>query len=477
MILSSPTLKSGSASIKAKVTGCTLNCHSRTRRAKSDSALTLHQVVDKNCPVDTSIKTPRLTNMPPADDEARASSHPVTFRVEPDHRELKREIKRVALLRDKLYSRRLLLKEKRNELRQEREVLVDADSRFMKGVRRFRANSKERFDDSCHDELDRQRDVVGGLQYDYDQAEDEQDVYEIQLEKEEEKLTTLLSTFILPDDVDESQEESLSDRSMTSHRFLNVPESSEAPVVEKSRLAEYESRIGDARIMQERLQDILFEQERRQSFARKREKFGLHHNTSVVSTEDIEFRHAEVAKELDMINEDVRRLHEELQVDGYSFPEERVSEKHEVGSVSERHSPLLAPQGRQVHRSASEGVVPAIVHQVAMLQDRVNRWIFKTFGDSPLEHVRHKLIIGDLCSLDNENWANVVLEHWKDEVGSEDGEMGASMLRSGTLKAKEAMELFEREFSHSRAPKDRATPYKEGFLEYDLLSEWESRSH
>jgi hypothetical protein len=228
------------------------------------------------------------------------------------------ELRKVAQLRDKLYDRRLQLKEKRNELRQELGLLCEIDSRFIKSVRQLREYPNERFDASGHNELDTQRNVVEPLQYDYDQTEDEYDAYENQLEKKEEKLVTLLSRFFLSDSSEMSNE---NDSSLNSHRLQKETRQQDSNDVIKTRLMNYESRVGDARIMQERMQDILFERERRLSFAKKREKFDLDQDTNDVSTPKSKSRYAEINKKLNIINENIQHLKEVLEASDYSFPE------------------------------------------------------------------------------------------------------------------------------------------------------------
>lgn len=403
-----------------------------------------------------------------SDHDGRKASHPDNFPTELDHKELKRKIRRVARLKDKQYGRRLELKEKRNELRQEYRLLGEIDSRFIKIVRQFREHPKEGFDDSCYNQLDAQRNVIGLLQYDYDQFEDEYDVDENHLEQEEKTLLKLLSRFLRLDSNEEDTEESTSD---SSSPFRTEPE---PPDPTKARLMEYESRIGDARILQEQLQDLRYDQGRRLSFSKKREKLGVGRDASDAS-ENFESRYAEVAKELSIINADVQHLKEALQVDGCFFPELSASGKQESVPALQLHPPSFPMRGRKA-RSTSVGIMPLLAKKVAVLQDRIDRWMFVTFGDSPVEHVRHKVILRDLCSLDDDTWAHVVPEYWTDEVVPSDDGFDASMLRSGTLKAEEAMKAFERDFPLTEAPKDRATPYNDK-LEFDMLSQYECRSN
>ena len=466
---------------EASASGIHLDGFAKFRRAKSDPASRPDDSTHKeDSPGDMSrkpsLKPPELIDNHPSDHQSQKASHLDDLSPDLAHKGFKRALRRVVQSGNKLYGRRLELKEKRNGLRYEYEVLAKIESHFITIVHQFREHPEVRFDDSVYNQIDTQRDLIGSLQYDYDQAEDEYDSHENQFEQETQTLSDLLSRLHhLNSNGDVEEDESTSDSSSESHPFRIEPESPSPADAKKARLLEYESRIGDARIVQEQLQDLRYEQGRRLSISKKREKFGLGRNASETS-EDLELRYAEAAKELSIINEDVQRLQEELQLDDYSLPE--LSVVKESGSVPapQVHPPSFPVQRIKV-RSASEGKMPILTQKMAAIKDRINRWIFVRFEDSPVEHIRHKVILQDFCSLDDDQWAHVVRvpEHWTVEAVNSDDGIHPPMLRSGLSKAEEAWKTFERDFPLTEAPKDRATPYKDK-LEFDFL-ELESRSH
>lgn len=459
------------------------------QRAMSDSAVSRsYHICDEDRAGDRSLKSLQLVDMNHSRHNDQKSSRSDSLPTVSDHKELKREIKRVAQLRDKLYGRRLQLKEKRNELRQERGQLVEIDSRFIKSVHHVREYPKEIFEDSFYNELDAQRDVIGLLQYDYDQAEDEHDACESQLEQEEKKLVNLLSRLVHRGSTEEVLEETTSESSLSSPLLSRAPGHPDTTDVTSARLMEYQSRVGDARILQEQLHDMLYERGRKRSFTKKREKFGLGRDASDVSTDKFEFDYAEVVKKLSIINDDVQQLKEALQEDGYSFPEVWPGEKLKSGPVSQSRPPSI-PVQRQRNRSDSEGIIPILRQKLAVLQDRfnrgqktavlqdrINRWIFKNLRDSTVEQVRHKVILQEICPLDDETWAHVVPEYWASEDVASDEEIDSSMLRLGGLTAEEAWKTFKRDFPFTETPKDRARPYDNEQLDDDLLSVYECRS-
>lgn len=447
------------------------------QRAKSDSAIRLDDSMQmEDPPGDLSLKPLGLIDSHRSDPDGQKVSHTDDFPSELDFKDVKKALKRLLQLGNKVYGRKLGLKEKRNELYHENKVLAEIDSRFIKNVRQFREDPKEVLGDSIYNQLDSQRDVIGSLQYEYDQAENDYDIYENRFEQEENTVLELLTRLLRLVSNGEDEEESTSDSSSNSHPLHIEAEFGGPTDAQKARLLEYENRIGDARIVQEQLQDLRFEQDRRLSISKKREKFGVGRNASDTS-ETFELRYTEVAKELSIINDDVQRLQEALQLDGHSFPELSTSEGTDIVPVDPQpQTPSFSTQLRKA-RSASETKMPLLKEKLAILHHRISRWIFVTFGDSPVEHVRHKVILGDFCSLDDDTWAHVVPEYWIDEAGTPEEGFHPPMLRSGTLKAAEAMRAFEREFPLTEAPKNRATPYNDDKLDFDSLSQYECRSN
>ena len=416
--------------------------------------------------------------------------------VDPDHKELKKALRKQSRLRGILYGKRLQLKEKRNELRQERVLLADVDGSFMKSVRRFPEQDRFEFEDGHRLQLEQQRDLVGSLEYEYDQAEDEYDIAEDDLLNEERKLNVLLSNSLneQSDTGDEHTTEPSSDNHLQSEEPRYSNEDDEA----RTRLVEYQSRVGDARILEERLQDLWLEQEERNSFAKRRENFGVE---MAGSDEDFKeyfnYRRSEIVGELGVIHADIERLKDALIQAGPVFPMTNPTDRPPEVLPYQAHPrprPASSPVARQ--RPLSESILQTLQKNLATTRAHISRWILKTFGSSPIECARHKYILRELGdeSLDDKEWARLVLEHWKTaECDAEDesweilsgntmentDQNGAirvrtSALLSGRSEATHAMFDFMQQFPHD-TPGDHARPYASE-VELDQLHEYESRS-
>lgn len=432
--------------------------------------------------------------------------------IDADTLELRRSLKKVANLRDGLYGKRLKLKERRNELRQELSILSEADARFMKAVRQYCSRNPHvlegDFEEKDYTDTEQQRDVVGTLQYDYDKEEEEHDVVENELVVEEEKSSILVSKFL-----DQGNDEEAI-RSNPSSEHLLLPQiTTYTPKTDKeAAIEEYQSRQGDARIMQERLAELLAEKDLRRTFAKKRENLG---RNFVESEEDFaqefNYKFREIESELGIIQADVKRLKDGLVQSGYLEPEPDPPASLFPGLPPiqpppriQGHSPV--PVGR--NRAKSDSIAPLVekeIYTARVRESRVSQWILVTFGSSPDEQSQQSAVLRDLgvgvtdSSPYEKIWARTVRDYLKkhdvpddesrsswDEIGQLDllSEMidklapqpGDCVFRKGMLEFAEAMDRLEEQFPDKAEQYDHTIPYGPSALKMDLLLEYESRS-
>lgn len=452
-----------------------------------------------------------------ADEDHSQSQDAAKLGSDADRLKLKGALKKVADLRDGLYGKRLQLKEKRNELRQELWILSEADAKFMKAVRQYFSSnhvSEDDFEEKYYADMDQQRDIVGSLQYEYDQKEDEHDVAENELEVEEGKLSIMISKFLDQENVIDDEEALRSNPS--SGRHLLLQETVYPPKTDKeAAIEEYQSRQGDARIMEERLADLLAEENVRHSFAKKRENVGW----GFVEYEgdfDEEFKdlYLETSNELAIIQADVKRLKEGLVQSGYleSEPASTVQPADLLSLPRSQSPPSIQAQTRvQVgrNRAKSDSIEPSVKKEIftaRVRQNRVSQWILVTFGSSPVDLSQREAILQDLesgvmggGSLDEETWARLVFEHLKihnefdydsrsswDEIVRQDlqsytpdkraSQPGDLVSLEGMLEVEHAMNRLNEQFPYEAKKYDHTIPYGPSDLGMDLQSEYESRS-
>lgn len=377
-----------------------------------------------------------------SDDEFGYSRDGRNLCDEASRKGLTKELKRVADLRNALFGRRLHLKEKRNELRQESDKLSELHDALIMSQQR----SKKILKKSHYAELDNQKDVVGSLQYDYDLAEDEYDEYENQLDKEEDKLIKTLKR-VFPEDIGED------DSTTDSWESQPQLEQSQGSIINDElhlRVVEYQSRVGDARILQERLQDLLYEQGRRLSFAKMRENYTTYHDDSKSDfTEQFESHRTAIVCELELINADIQRLKEHLQLDGmveispvYRFEEVWTPQ---LSPLPPQQQDSISPDPKKVRRvnsadldttkslnlekqkSGSDSALPPTETNSRTAQVRISWWVLRTLINSPTARVQHKQILRDVedVFLDNMSWARLVYEVWERDEAGDDTSVGS----------------------------------------------------
>ena len=218
---------------------------------------------------------------------------------------------KVADLRDQVYRSRLRLREKRVQLREGREILGELDSQLMSALRQFWQQGflldRSAFE-KMYAELEEKRDEIGSLQYEYNQAEDEHEILEVKLDKKEELL-------LLPHDPIIDQVE-LDNQSVSTHtsNSTDYPSISSKNNQFGSLYLRYQSRLGDARIIRERLQDRYIDLDRRKPQA----VGGINFDDALGDTASVresKLAIAEAEKELCLIKEDLDEMREQFPKD------------------------------------------------------------------------------------------------------------------------------------------------------------------
>lgn len=452
-----------------------------------------------------------------ADDHHSQCQDASISQIDAERLKFKRALKKVADLRDGLYGKRLKLKERRNELRQELSILSEADAKFMKAVRQYCSKNQvleEDFEEKYYTDMEQQRDVVGSLQYDYDQEEDEHDMAENELVVEEEKLSTMVSKFL-----DQGNDEEALRSNPSSGRHLLPQETIYPPKTDKEVAIEaYQSRQGDARIMQERLADLLAEEDVRRSFAKKRENVGWGFvEPEGDFAEEFNYQFREIESELGNIQADLKRLKDDLVQSGYleSEPASTIQPASLFSLPPIQPPPRIQAQspvqvGR--NRAKSDSIAPLVEKEIStarVRESRVSQWILVTFGSYRVEQSQQNAILRDLEveviggeSRQEKTWtrtARLVFDRLKqhielddesrsswDVIGQQDllsytpdkraSQPGDYVFLKGMLEVEQAVNRLEEQFPDKAEKHDHTIPYGPSALRMDLHLEYESRS-
>jgi len=350
-------------------------------------------------------------------------------------RRLSKAQRKIAELRSKLMRNRLKLREKRKELREERTRASDLDAQFIKAIRQFWEQGQEVDKQSLsglYQEVQAARDITGPLEDDYDQEEDENNAAEFQLNDEEKRFYRLYPANASTGGINHDDEWS----TPSSFSSLNSLQGDDADNFEPINLVldEYKSRVGDANIVKERLENLHFErvQYLEEERFRSQVDVGLYPSNKTF-LDDFDDNYAEIKQELDQILMDVQRLRQKALEEGAVV--DKLSSPATPRFLLDREprsrydeAPALFPEHQ------SDGVVPDLLNNFAGTRARINRWILDTLNNSPVERAHHKAILRAFSdkSLDSEAWARLVFKYWRrDRAATDQLEDPASQDASG----------------------------------------------
>lgn len=208
---------------------------------------------------------------------------------------------------------RIKVREKRNSLRRQRETVIDLDIRIASGLRKlFNTLPMEETTSlfGLFEQLQKSRDELLQQEDDYDTVEDELIGEEFELQEVESKIFPGLPG---------SERSFIDDQDITRYlEGLEIPESDsgDGAVVNRPEMVQYFSRMGDADIIQESLDDLRRERAHIVEEERVRARLGL---TLDKESQDFlnqfDHRHRELQDRLARVQEDLIRAQEALASD------------------------------------------------------------------------------------------------------------------------------------------------------------------
>ncbi|EON65609.1 hypothetical protein W97_04847 [Coniosporium apollinis CBS 100218] len=294
-------------------------------------------------------------------------------RVLKDSDEARKEPREREELREKVLAKRLLLREKRRELRRQREKAGTVEAQLASSIRRFCLQAEPPGPEELFvqfGEVQAERDALGTLDIDYDEAEDEYDALEWTLNHGDDKAPLVAKTEV-----------------PYGERFR-------VPVVQ-----DYLSHIGEAEMLKEELNDLRMEIE----VFKPDQAF----------IEELYQTCADKEERLRQVEEESRRLMQEVMITDPRLKEKR---RQSEGWVMVSKDEVL-PVGAEEGRPHSEFAVKTIASQFMSWRTRISHWILDALHESSLERAQHKAIL-EQPSLDNKTWWSLVEGNWSPERGS-----------------------------------------------------------
>ena len=402
-------------------------------------------------------------------------------------------------LRDKLFRSRLRLREKRVELREEREIVGRLDSRLMSSLRKY-WHQGFLFEQSAFEkiftELEVKRDEVGALQYEYDQAEDEHEMIEVDLEKEERLLSLSYNPAIDREDHEELDTDSVS---IQTTKSLDQPSYPSESSLSEALHARYQSRLGDARIISERIQDRYIDLDKREN--RVAGVIGSDHRLKdTASLRESKLAITEAEDELRIIEIDLDDIKKSLQEDPTAILQTPVLKESQTPVYGQ-----ISPKQDIINHHPPVYYVDKGLGEVQRgCQDDQSCWILELFKSSSV-YQAHRKAIGQADQsnyLADRIWLRFVLLRYNEfgktaSFGFEestkfqrlsDKERWIRIIRILVLDpsgVSAVVHEYDKRFPSTGARhrkisrsayKTGGVPYEDGNLDLDLISECEARS-
>ncbi|KAL8815521.1 MAG: hypothetical protein Q9223_005348 [Gallowayella weberi] len=226
--------------------------------------------------------------------------------------------KDVSHLREKVIMARLELRERRVDMRQQHSLVRSLETQLLRHWQKLEGSTDQDAVAQLHGELCAALDKLGPIEEEYDEREDGLDTLEYDLESKEARYYR----YMTQTDPDESDGSPSTNPSSTS----SLSDEPDQDFLSPEYL--YYSRVGDAKIVRERLMDLEAQKDQYLDIKREREALGIplyQENIDFLSQYDSTY--AEQQKELEEIEKDLYSLGRQA---GFEYADEHQDELEEI---------------------------------------------------------------------------------------------------------------------------------------------------
>lgn len=319
---------------------------------------------------------------------------------------LRRLLRMIIKLRDEQFRGRLRLKEKRNELQEARLEGSEADAQFMNLVRS--SLEQGRLPDlnaleMSYQKLQDSRNEIGLLQYEYDEVEDEYDTAEMKLDEQEQLFSH--SPIFMAVDGRLDEDSNLSDSSSGPVIVSKLP-NGYPNVQDQNALTEYESRVGDANIVWERLQEELYAYSQQQRYKTAQAVSGNEYPLAAQEAlNDLESSCAQLRDELASIEFDVKQLGNKAVEAGFSVSWPFWMQQP-LPSV--KHDLILDEDDKKFNAvvNQSDVEIETVRETSRGIEDAVHNWMEQSHQSSSFESAYYEDNLHSMRTeaINEENW-------------------------------------------------------------------------
>ncbi|KAI4183142.1 MAG: hypothetical protein LQ348_004735, partial [Seirophora lacunosa] len=326
-------------------------------------------------------------------------------------------------IREQVITSRLALREQRAEMRQQHALVRHLEAQFLRHLQDGEGVNDQGAMGRLHAELCVALEQLGPMEEDYDEKEDGLDTLEFDLEAKERRFYRQHAQ----NDANGSLESSSTQRSSMSMSPEEVNVNLAVRPDFLSPQYQYYSRVGDAKIVRERLMELEAQKDHYLEIERDRDALSIplfQENTDFLLNYDGEY--AEHVEELEKIEKDIHNLglqagyldlHDVTSSITASAP--AIDEFSDISAEPRQRSPFTEPEQTRRPSSAtsepprrkSEADVVELPKDQQSSRQRINQWILERLKDSPIEKARHRAILNN-PKLPLDVWWSLVLEFW-----------------------------------------------------------------
>ncbi|MCJ1465143.1 hypothetical protein MMC07_003759 [Pseudocyphellaria aurata] len=321
--------------------------------------------------------------------------------------------KEIANLRGQVTRSRLELRELRVGQRQRQIKIRHLQAQFWRGLQNQRINDSsldENTSQLLYDDIQRALDELGPEEANYDEKEDDLDALEYKLGKLEDRFYDT--------DADFAGSKAGFDSSSSCSSPRRSPSSTPTRSVgETSWKYRYLSRVGDANIVRERLENLCIERSQYIRLEQDRAAMGLdYYPPNVEFLDTFEEVYATNALELREIEEDLER--QWLQNESPSTPPTSANLSKTIDldqvstSLTDEHARRKIWCQPHTPRRKSDGDLKAVPEEKMTVRQRINKWILESLQVSRIEKVRLKAMLHD-PNLSEDSWWSLVRDYWQ----------------------------------------------------------------
>ncbi|KAL8720376.1 MAG: hypothetical protein Q9225_002764 [Loekoesia sp. 1 TL-2023] len=340
---------------------------------------------------------------------------------------------------------RLDLRERRVDMRQQHGLVRSLEAQILRHWQKDVSLINQDAIHRLHGELCAALDKLGPMEEDYDEKEDVLDTLEFDLEIKEKRFYRQHSRSASEASFGSPSTRRTSVSTLSHHMDIHTSDHQDFLSPEY----QYYSRVGDAKIVRERLMELEAQKIQYLDIKRGREALSIPlypENVDFLSNYNNEY--AEHLEELGKIEKDIQSLG--IQAGLFNTNDvldtaaiQAVREAPEIKAPMRRGSPATEPgkSGRlelpveEVLRRKSEADIWEIPNDPRSTRERINQWILERLQDSKLEEARHRAILDD-PELDRNAWWHLVLKFWQMDRAARSSKSSSRQVSGASTSAK-----------------------------------------